>query len=182
MKEEKKSKAEIYQENFRRILSEVYNILSEQKYYFRNMDDDFGASNDIFLNKCCEMTEGLLEYKNISTLEQEREWAINEIVVTSNQGEEVKVSYKNYGINLYLNGVAKALNKALKFIGYSGEKYFCDISLEVDWSGIGFVDFLTEKAIVDRANLFRGFGKEDPMDWGYYYEKLNEYEKNFEIE
>lgn len=169
-----------YQKRFEKILSEVNEILKKEHHYYTNLDDDLGASNNKIIEKCCLMTEGIISFKTSEFCEQHEEGWFIKITVTSNS-KPYEHKFLNQGRDLNLINLSQGLNNLLEQVMYKGPKYFCDISLEVDMSGIAFIEFPIEKKLVEVAGLFRGFGKTDPMAFEYYYNKLDKFNSKIGI-
>ncbi|MCB9352893.1 MAG: hypothetical protein H6573_36225 [Lewinellaceae bacterium] len=164
-------------ERFKIVLKNAKNILEDRSYCYYNFDEDLHRSNNKFIDLLCKMTDGLLEYKGFKIKESNRDGSIIELTLMVNihNRRELTYEFMNYGRNLHMNGIAKALNEALYDNGYRGEKYFCDVSLDVSYRGVAFMEFSKEKQLVEAANLFRGFSKNEPHGYEYYYEKLDAY-------
>ena len=166
-----------YSDKMDRIISEVNEMVKNEAHYFTNLDDDYVESDKLVINECCLMTKGHFDFLDLEAKNRNRE--SYEIQISLKHGDHIyNHSFINNGRSLNLINLSKALNDILVITNYTGEKYFCDISLDVDIAGIAFIEFPIEKKIVETANLFRGFGEHDPNEYKYYYEKMSAFNNN----
>ena len=175
--------AEKYQRQMRENMETLQSILDESEYSFINTDDACGDEIYEIFKKTAEISGGLLNFISgeIKALE-DRSFEINIAYNFNFEKETRPINLKyNLRIGIQVPKVANNLNELLKVEGYSGDKYYYDISQDVGMSGIAFTNFIKEyKLFISGTGLiYRGESEsENSEGFEYFWAKLNEYESN----
>ena len=154
------------------ILLEVNEILKNEAHYIAFLDEDNGESDKLIANECCLMTKGYFHFLGFEGKNYQRD-SYDIFITIKHEDQIYNKSFVNHGRNINLLELSIALNEMLAMTNYTGEKYFCDVSLDGDaMAVIAFIEFPIEKKMVETADLFRGYSEEEPFGYGYYYEKM----------
>lgn len=175
------SPAEKYQRMMKAKMETLQSILAESEYCFTNTEDACGDEIYEIFRKAADISGGLLQFNKGETKPiDERNYTVQIIyqLSTDKATKTIQLDYKlERGINI--SEVAKELNNKLNSKGFNGDKYFYDISQDVDLSGLAFTNFAKELKLFESGVLWRGRSEfENSEGFEYFWTKYNEHTSN----
>ena len=172
------SPAEKYQRMMKAKMETLQSILAESEYCFTNTEDACGDEIYEIFRKAADISGGLLQFNKGETKPIDaRNYTVQIIYLLSIDAESktIQLEYKlERGINI--SEVAIELNNKLKSEGFKGDKYFYDITQDIDLSGLAFTDFSKELKLFEGGVLWRGRSEfENSEGFEYFWTKYNEH-------
>lgn len=133
-------------------LEKFHSIVGENEYFSDIPEYYYDCTSyKKVIEKCCSITNGILQLKNISCQKNEKSFDFN-----------LEVNDGSYSISLgYIDDfidskrLVEEMNRVLKEIGYEGEKYFCDLSSGIFDFAVGFIDEKREHELARQEIIYR---------------------------
>lgn len=179
------SPAEKYQRMMKAKMETLQSILSETEYCFTNTEDACGDEIYEIFRKAADISGGLLQFKKGDTKPiDDRHYTveINYQLNKDSAPKTIQLSYK-FERGIVISEIAKGLNDKLKSEGFNSDKYFYDISQNVDLTGLAFTDFTKELKLFESGIIWRGRSEFENSDgFEYFWKKYNEHKSSTKSE
>lgn len=175
------SKAEIYQENMAKLMSILNDTLSIDEHFFTDADGSCGEEIFEFFESAAIISGGLLKYigGTIKPIDDKNlKVVITYLLNIGKKSLNIELSY-NYMYGINEPKIASTLNELLEINGYSGERYYFDISQDVGMGGLAFSTFHQELNLFKNGVIYRGRSEfENSEDFEDFWSKLNNHQNS----
>ncbi len=151
-----------------------YDLISPEEYFVCDVEiwqwpDEF---KEIF-QESCRITKGIVRYCDLNQEIIRDRLAKYTLKVENANSEIFSLEFElDHFMFFDTINLAKQFNCQLEQLGYKGQNYFFDISVDVGSGGLAFINFEIENKLVEQGILYRGDEYSNPEGLEYYWEKL----------